>query len=401
METDFFYHKTVTFRAYRRELRFRTSQELFSSHDIDVGTRFLLRTLMEAGYPAPARVLDIGCGYGPLGLSLKSFYPGSLVRLTDRDALAVDYARQNAALNGLDVQAFPGLGYDDIEEDSFDFIVSNIPGKAGESVIAYLLREAQYFLKPGGIVAVVVVSPLEDFVSKILAETPGAEIILKRDRSGHTVFHYRFNVKETPPRPSSSSIERGIYHRQETSVRFDDVEYQLPTVYGLPEFDTLSYSTEMLFKSLQSYRHKDVSRAAVFNPGQGHVPVFLGKLFNLQTITLFDRDLLALRYSRLNLARCCPAIGKIEPVAGTVVSHPPEGVTVELAAAVLDETDNKTAPALAPLAASMLVPGGLFFLSAGSTAVTRLMTNLEENKLFSIKSRERRRGYSLLVLEKL
>ena len=43
MEADIYFHKTVTFRAWKHSLRFRTSQELFSSHDMDTGTKFLLR----------------------------------------------------------------------------------------------------------------------------------------------------------------------------------------------------------------------------------------------------------------------------------------------------------------------------------------------------------------------
>ena len=102
MDEDVYFHKTVTFRAWKHSLQFRTSQELFSSHDIDTGTKFLLRTIVEADYGNFQRILDVGCGYGPLGLTLKSLHPDSIVHLFDRDALAVEYSRQNAELNGLD-----------------------------------------------------------------------------------------------------------------------------------------------------------------------------------------------------------------------------------------------------------------------------------------------------------
>src|SRR4030042_2630177 len=102
MDEDVYFPKTVTFRAWKHSLQFRTSQELFSSHDIDTGTRFLLRTIVEAGYGNFPRILDAGCGYGPLGLTLKSLHPDSIVHLFDRDVLAVAYSRQNAELNELD-----------------------------------------------------------------------------------------------------------------------------------------------------------------------------------------------------------------------------------------------------------------------------------------------------------
>ncbi|MCJ7606066.1 MAG: class I SAM-dependent methyltransferase, partial [Dehalococcoidales bacterium] len=153
---DIYYKKTLTFRAWKRELRFKVSQGLFSSFDIDKGTRLLLRTIVEAGYRDFTRVLDLGCGYGPIGLMLKSLYPAADVHMVDRDALAVDYSRQNAELNGLtDIETYASLGYDDITRRDFDLIVSNIPGKAGTTVITSLLQDAGRYLAPGGMAAIV------------------------------------------------------------------------------------------------------------------------------------------------------------------------------------------------------------------------------------------------------
>src|SRR5215211_6675384 len=100
-ETDVYYKKTIPFNFSKQRLRFRVSQDLFSSHDVDVGSRFLLRTLLTAkDVGQPTSILDLGCGYGPIGLTLKGFHPDAVVHLTDRDALAVEYTRQNAVLNG-------------------------------------------------------------------------------------------------------------------------------------------------------------------------------------------------------------------------------------------------------------------------------------------------------------
>ena len=141
MPEDAYYKKTVVFNAWKQSLKFRVSQELFSSHDVDAGTKLLLRTIVDADYPKPRSILDLGCGYGPLGLTLKSLYRDASVHLVDKDALAVDYSRQNAELNGLDgMNIYASLGYDDINHTDFDLIVSNIPGKAGEPVIAYLTQ---------------------------------------------------------------------------------------------------------------------------------------------------------------------------------------------------------------------------------------------------------------------
>jgi 16S rRNA (guanine1207-N2)-methyltransferase len=88
--TDAYYHKTIAFSFWKQRLQFRTSQQLFSAHAIDAGTKFLLRTIIEAAYPPPRHILDVGCGYGTLGLTLNSLHPASLFHLFDRDALAVE-----------------------------------------------------------------------------------------------------------------------------------------------------------------------------------------------------------------------------------------------------------------------------------------------------------------------
>ncbi len=397
MDTDAYFHKLVTFRAWKHELKFKTTQALFSARDIDIGTKFLLRSIVEAGYPSPGVILDLGCGYGALGLTLKSLHPESLVHLTDRDALAVEYTRQNAALNNLEVRAYGSLGYDDVTHHDFDLIVSNIPGKAGESVIAYLLSEARFYLKPGGMAAVVIVSPLEALVDKVLSEMPGAEIMLKRARSGHTVFHYR--LTKTMPAPEKNALERGIYDRKDITIKHDGLRYTMRTAYGLPEFDSLSYDTEILLKALKGYKNKDISRAVVLNPGQGHVPVALWHYFHPRLITLADRDLLALRYSRMNLIRNgCPD--------NNIKSYHAAGLNIkeknaDIITGVLRDEPNEAIWETLDRAADLVAKKGLVLVSGGSTAVTRLVNYLETKKSLVVKSRERWRGYSVVVLEKL
>jgi 16S rRNA (guanine1207-N2)-methyltransferase len=400
METDVYFHKTVTFRAWKHSLQFRTSLELFSSHDVDTGTKFLLRTVVEAGYGNFQNILDLGCGYGPLGLTLKSLHPGSSVNLTDRDALAVEYTHQNAVENGLEeTEIYGSLGYDNVKRNDFDLIVSNLPGKAGEPVIACLLGEARYFLKPGGIAAVVVVSPLAEFVEKTLNEITGIEVFLKRDRSGHAVFHYRFSDQPRPP--EQNAFERGIYHRNDITIHQGELEYSVKTAYGLPEFDSLSYASEMLVEALGEMRGTVTNHAVVLNPGQGHIPVVVWKLLQPAKITLIDRDLLALRYSRLNLAQNdCPAERvDISHLISTALNSKDK---VDLITGVLREEEGREAIKLTlDRATEMLANKGTIIFTAGSTAITRLVDYVEAQGVLHVKGRERRRGYSLLVLEKV
>ena len=88
---------------------------------------------------------------------------------------------ENALLNGIDdALAYPSIGFDDVGDRDFDLIAANIPGKAGETVIACWLREAPLFLRAQGQVAVVVVSPLASLVEEVLDTLPGVEVVLRR-----------------------------------------------------------------------------------------------------------------------------------------------------------------------------------------------------------------------------
>jgi len=277
MDEDVYFKKVITFRVWKRSLQFRVSQDLFSSYDIDLGTKLLLRTIIEAGYDGPRKVLDMGCGYGPIGLTLKSVFASAIVHMVDRDALAVEYSRQNVVLNKLsDIEVYGGLGYDDLKTAEFDFIVSNIPAKAGAPVISYLLRESVCYIAHNGVVAVVVVEPLEQFVEKVLEDTPPISILLKRTRLGHAVFHYRFEGEPPVPRPTVSVFEKGVYDRASSDFRVGNLKFPIRTAYGLPEFDSLSYGSELIIRALQRLPKSVVRLAAIFNPGQGHLAVAVG-----------------------------------------------------------------------------------------------------------------------------
>jgi len=396
MDEDIYFKKEVTLKHAEETLRFRVSQTLFSSHRVDTGTAFLLRTL-SGGF---RKVLDLGCGYGPLGLTLKKLNPDAAVHLVDRDALAVAYARQNAELNRLDsVEAYGSLGYDDVQERDFDLVVSNIPGKAGEPAISSFLRDAAGYLVPGGLVAVVVVAALEPAVSSVLGATPGIDIILGKERSGHAVFHYRFAEREAGDVPAAgSSLERGIYHRDHLLISSRGLEYRVETVRGLPEFDSLGYHTELLLAGMQRVQPTAPARALVFNPGQGHVPVALWKLMQPENMVLVGRDLLALRCSEMNLVRNgCPAENiALRHCVGLDID---DDTKADIIVCNIDKDEGPAANAQSVRqAVGMLAPGGSLLVAGTSTVITRLADIVHGEKLLSVRERKKSKGYGLLVL---
>jgi 16S rRNA (guanine1207-N2)-methyltransferase len=396
---DALFKKVVSFRFAEQTLQFRVSQDLFSSHQVDFGTSFLLRTLVSSEYAPFRKVLDLGCGYGPIGLALKKVSGESFIHMVDRDALAVEYSRQNAGLNGLsDVEIYGSLGYDDVRAKDFDLVTCNIPGKAGEPVISHFLRDAAGYLKPGGMVAIVVVTPLQATVEQMLTGTSGIDIVFRGTRSGHAVFYYRFTTSRTgAEHPRISALNRGVYHRTKETFSFQGLEYTMQTARGLPEFDSRSYHTELLLAGIQGLRNQSARRTVVFNPGQGHVPVVLARLLNPDDIILVDRDLLSLRYSRNNL------VLNGYPAERVTLAHQ-AGIALEsrkqpdIIVGTLRKNEGTEALALTVgQAAGQLSSDGILMLSAGSTAVTRAEGMIRTRNQLRIQERKRWKGNSLLI----
>lgn len=155
-----------------RTLEFRSTWGLFSPREIDEGTRLLLDHLhIEPGDDC----LDLGCGYGPIGLTLAALAPQGRTLLVDKDFVAVDYANRNARLNRLDnAEARLSNGFDQIEpERRFDLIASNVPAKVGKELLALLLHDAHARLRPGGRLYLVTINGLRQYMKRNLNEVFG------------------------------------------------------------------------------------------------------------------------------------------------------------------------------------------------------------------------------------
>ena len=163
--------------------------------------------------------------------------PGCVAHMIDRDALAIEYTRQNAELNGIQgAEIYSSLGFDDVKDNDFDLVISNIPGKAGEPVISSLLQDASFFPKKGGMVAVVVITPLEETVKNLLEGLTNVEILFQKNRSGHVVFFYKFMDRtDEQVQPDTGGYDRGIYRRNNLEVSFIGLSYRIRTAFNLPE----------------------------------------------------------------------------------------------------------------------------------------------------------------------
>lgn len=299
---DPYYKKTISFKYEGEELTFNVSQELFSSQAIDYGTQRLLRTLSTENINKFNKALDLGCGYGPIGIALKKLNPKSVIHMTDRDALALEYSRQNANLNNnLEVKIYSSLGYDSIDDTDFDLIISNIPAKVGEQVLSHMLLDAEYHLRPNGLVATVVIDAISEYVIDTLKSRDDIEILFQKSWPGHTVLHYKFTTNQKTTKPKGTGFSRGIYDRTVNEFSFNNEVISLKTTYNLPEFDTCSFDTKLLLDSLSFVKKDDIQSVIVINPGQGYIPIAISKLYKIKKIILVDRNLQSLKVSERNL----------------------------------------------------------------------------------------------------
>jgi len=143
---------TVTLRGM--PFTFTTDAGVFSRERVDFGTRLLIET-MEIG--PEAVVLDLGCGYGPIGAVAARLAHRGRVYLVDVNERAVDLARRNLVANGItNAEVRLGDGLAPVQGIAFDVVVTNPPIRAGKAVVWRLIDEAHQALRPGGTLWLVV-----------------------------------------------------------------------------------------------------------------------------------------------------------------------------------------------------------------------------------------------------
>ncbi|NVJ51707.1 MAG: class I SAM-dependent methyltransferase [Gammaproteobacteria bacterium] len=162
-------------------LRFQSTWGVFSPREVDEGSRLLLEHIKIA---ENADCFDLGCGYGVLGLTLAKLAPKGQTIMADKDFVAVDYANQNAALNQINnAKAILSNGLEQLSDQTFDLIVSNIPAKVGNEMLSLFLHDAYHHLKPNGQFVVVTINGLRHYMKRNFNEVFGNYKKLKQGKN--------------------------------------------------------------------------------------------------------------------------------------------------------------------------------------------------------------------------
>jgi len=155
-----------------KPLKLATTWGIFSPREIDSGTDLFLKYLE---IKEDEIALDIGCGYGPLGLAIAANAPKGQVHMVDKDFVAVDYANKNAQKNNLgNAKAYLSNGLSTVPKGMmFTTVVSNVPAKVGKEMLSILLHDVHDHLEPGGQFVVVTINGLRQYMKRNFMEVFG------------------------------------------------------------------------------------------------------------------------------------------------------------------------------------------------------------------------------------
>ncbi|MHA1144694.1 MAG: class I SAM-dependent methyltransferase [Candidatus Helarchaeota archaeon] len=168
---------------------FTTSSGIFSPKRIDPGTALLIQNAI---IPRNGKILDIGTGYGVIGVVLATVCPKCRVLMTEINERAVWLAKENVRRSGVkNAAVLKSNFYNSIKETDFDLIISNPPLKLGHDPIFMFISESYKFLAQGGSLQLVIrknhvriISHVSDVFSdvKVLASKKGYKVISARKK---------------------------------------------------------------------------------------------------------------------------------------------------------------------------------------------------------------------------
>lgn len=139
-----------------KAFNYTTDAGVFSKGKIDQGSEVLMITGGEQSYPE-GNILDLGCGYGPVGIYLAQAFPERTIEMVDVNERALDLAKHNAEQNDVsNVEIYQSNLYENIEKRNFAAILSNPPIRAGKKVVHEILEKAYDHLIVGGQLLIVI-----------------------------------------------------------------------------------------------------------------------------------------------------------------------------------------------------------------------------------------------------
>jgi len=129
--------------------RFKTDRGVFSKNEVDYGSKLLIDTFIPPD--VAGTILDVGCGYGPIGLALARSYPNRQIHMIDINERAIQLTKENAEQNHIqNVKIFESDAFENVIEHNYAAIVTNPPIRAGKKVVMEIIEKSYQHLCAGG-----------------------------------------------------------------------------------------------------------------------------------------------------------------------------------------------------------------------------------------------------------
>ena len=139
--------RQIEYEIDGKKIKLVTDNGVFSKAHVDFATSFLLNTIF---HEVKGNVLDLGCGYGVIGIAIAQNKEVEKVTMCDVNHRALDLAKRNAEKNHLShFEVIESDGFSNIKSE-FDIIITNPPIRAGKAVIYQMYQESKIHLKEGG-----------------------------------------------------------------------------------------------------------------------------------------------------------------------------------------------------------------------------------------------------------
>jgi len=137
------------YRLRNHSFRFKTDNGVFSKREVDFGSRLLIESFMMPD--VEGHVLDVGCGYGPIGLSIAKEFNDRFVHMVDVNGRAIELAKENATINHItNVDIYESDRLLNIKGDHFAVILTNPPIRAGKQTVHDIFEQSFAHLVPNG-----------------------------------------------------------------------------------------------------------------------------------------------------------------------------------------------------------------------------------------------------------
>ncbi len=169
-----------------RQFEFVTGSSVFSKKRVDTGTRLLIESMI---LPEKGTVLDLGCGYGAVGIASSLLHPTLHVVMTDVNARAVRIANENIVRNGVkNAEVECGYLYEPVKKLKFDAVLTNPPVSAGMDIVKSIITQAPEVMGSDATLQIVVRSKIGGkTLPGLLEDTFGNSRVLARE-SGYRVL---------------------------------------------------------------------------------------------------------------------------------------------------------------------------------------------------------------------